>query len=173
MKKVERKKTGFTLIETLMAMSILGTALVLLSQSWSGAFVTVRKTQNNFEIASLLERKMIEIDRLYRGKDLESIPEEQSEDFGQDYPEYSWKLKSRKFEFPDLSSILISKEGGADEMTLSLIKQLGEGISKAVKEVTLTVVYSPKSSTKKQEHSLTTYFVNYDKELSFGMPGGG
>ena len=143
------KNSGFTLIETLLALSILGTALILLTQSWSGAFMSVRKTQTNFEISALLERKMSEIDILYRGKSIESIPEEQSEDFGEEFPQYAWKLKSKNFEFPDLSAALTSKDGGADQLTISLIKQLGEGISKAIKEVTLTVVFTPKGTGKK------------------------
>ena len=164
---------GFTLVETLLALSIMATALILLTQSWSGAFNSVRKTQHNFEVAALLERKMIEIDMLYRGKSVESIPDEQAEDFGEEFPQYSWKLKSKKFEFPDLSGILTAREGGADQMTMSLIKQLGEGISKAIKEVTVTVIYNPENSKKKPlEYSITTYYVDYDKEMSFGVPGG-
>ena len=165
---------GFTLVETLLALTILATALTLLAQSWSGAFSSVRKTQVNFEVASLLERKMIEIDNQYRGKSLDSIPEEQAEDFGQDFPQYSWKLKSKKFEFPDLTNILTSKDGGADQLTMSLVKQLGEGISKAIKEVTVTIIYTPPGGKRKPlEYSITTYFVDYDKEISFGVPTGG
>jgi general secretion pathway protein I len=174
MKKEVAKQLGFTLVETLLALAIMATALTLLAQSWSGAFSSVRKTQLNFEAASLLERKMIEIDALYRGKSLDAIPEEQAEDFGEDFPQYSWKLKSKKFEFPDLTNILTSKDGGADQLTMSLIKQLGDGISKAIKEVTVTVIFKPPGKNRKPlEHSITTYYVDFDKELTFGVPTGG
>jgi phenylalanyl-tRNA synthetase beta chain len=61
-----------------------------------------------------------------------------------------------------------------DEALQAIIKQLTEGLSKMVKEVTVTVIYkAPKSKLAKPlEYSVTTYFVDYDKEVSFGMPGG-
>ena len=53
---------------------------------------------------------------------------------------------------------------------MSLIKQLTEGLSKAVKEVTVTVIF--KGGKKPQEYSVTTYFVDYDREFQMGVPSG-
>lgn len=168
-----KKSSGFTLLETLLAIVILASGLMLLTQSWSGGFLRVRKTQAQFEIAALLERKMTEIELEYRGKNLDEIPEERSEDFGDKYPQYSWRMNSRKLEIPDISAASSSGEA-PDPFVTSLIKQLTEGLSKMVKEVTVTVIYkAPKSKLAKPlEYSVTTYFVDYDKEVSFGMPGG-
>lgn len=160
---------GFTLLETMIAMMIMAAAILLLANSWSGAFMRVKKTQLSFEISSLLERKMVEIETKYRGKPLDEISEEEEGDFGEDYPQYAWKLSSKKLEFPDLSASLIAREGGADQMLTNIIHQLSEQISKSVKEVTVTVIY--KQPKKNLEYSLTTYFVDYDKELNLGMPG--
>lgn len=167
------KIQGFTLLETLLAIVILSTSLLLLTQSWSGSFLRVKKTQSQFEIASLLERKMTEIELEYRGKSLEEIPEERSEDFGENYPQYSWKMSSKELQLPDISSAMASQDGGVDQITQSIIKQLTEGLSKMIKEVTVTVIYKPenRSPTKPLEYSVTTYFVDYDKNVSFGMPG--
>lgn len=167
------KNSGFTLLETLLAIAIVSTALILMSQSWAGSFQRIRKTQVNFEVASLLERKMTEIELEYRGKKLEEIPEEKSEDFGDEYPQYSWSMKSKALEMPDISASMSSQDGGVDQMTQSVVKQLTEGLSKMVKEVTLTVTYKPQNvkNAKPQDFSVTTYFVDYDKEVSFGMPG--
>ena len=161
-------KNGFTLLETLLAMAFLATALLLLANASSGAAARVNKTQTNFELASLLERKMGEIDRLYKEKPLSEIPEEKEDDFGDIYPKYSWKLKSRKFEFPDIASTLSAKEGGVDAMTLSLVKQMTDQISKSVKEVSVTVIF--KGPKKNIEVSATTYFIDFDKGISMGMP---
>lgn len=167
---LNNQKSGFTLIETLLAMVILSSALLLLTSSWSGATLRVKKTQQRFEVAALLERKMSEIELEYRGKSLDEIPEEKSEDFGSEYPQYSWKMASKKLEIPDISSTLSSKDGGADEFLMSLIKQLTEGLSKAIKEVTVTVIFN--NGKKPQEYSVTTYFVDYDREFALGIPGG-
>ena len=84
------KKNGFTLIETVIAMVILSSGLLLLANSWSGSFMRVRKTQLSTEVSALLERKMTEVEMEYTGKPLESIPEEKEDDFGSEYAQYSW-----------------------------------------------------------------------------------
>jgi general secretion pathway protein I len=166
-------KKGFTLLEALIAMVILSTAILLLSQAWSSTFVKLNKTQKIFEFAALLERKMAEVELKYRGKAVDSIPEEESGDFGETNTDYTWKMFSKPMEMPDLASTLTSKDGGADEILISLMKQLMEGLGKAVKEVTVTVMYRPKTASKTIEYSVTTYFVDYDKDISFAFPGMG
>lgn len=163
-----RNKKGFTLFETLLAVVILASALMLLTNSWSSSFLRVRKTQQQFEVAALLERKMTEIEIEYRGKPLDDIPEEKGEDFGSEYPQYSWRLTSQKLELPDISSTLSSRDGGVDEFTQTMIKTLTETISKSVKEVTVTVIYN--AQPKPLEYSITTYFVDYNKDVNIGVP---
>jgi len=164
-------KRGFTLVETLFAVVILSTALLLLSNSWSSSSLRVRKTQQQFEAAALLERKMTEIELEYRGKSIDEIPDDKNDNFGDDYPQYSWKMESHKLEIPDVSATLASQSGGVDQFTLTVIKQLTDGLSKAIKEVTVTVILAvPKG--KPLEYSVTTYFVDFDKNIGLGMPGG-
>ncbi|MGZ3771422.1 MAG: prepilin-type N-terminal cleavage/methylation domain-containing protein [Bdellovibrio sp.] len=167
------RKNGFTLIETVMAMVILSSGLLLLSNSWSGSFMRVRKTQLTTEVAALLERKMVEIEMEFQGKPLDSIPEEKSDDFGSEYPQYSWKMVSKEFEVPDFSATLTAKAGGADELTLTVMKTLAEHMSKTIKEVKVTVIY--KGNKKKPlEFSATQYFVDFDKEIPLpAFPGAG
>ena len=166
-----KRRRGFTLLETLLALVILSSGLLLLSNSWSGAFLRLRKTQTATEVAALLERKMVEVELEYKDKPLDSIPEEKTDDFGSDYPQYSWRLESRKLELPDLSSLLTSKEGGADETSLAVIRQLTEQMEKSIREVKVIVIYS--GGKKPQEYSVTTFFVNYDQQIAVpGMPGG-
>lgn len=165
-----KSSQGFTLLETVIAMVIMAGALVLLSNSWGGSFMRIRKTQQTFEVAAMLERKMNDIELEYRGKSLDEIPDEKDGDFGSEYPQYAWKLKARKLEFPDISSALTAQEGGAGAMLMSMVKQLSEYIGQSVKEVTVTVVLT--NNKKPLEFSVTTYFVDYDKEMNFGMPGG-
>ena len=161
---------GFTLLETMLAVVILSSALMLLANSWGGAHLRVRKTQRQFEVAALLEKKMTDVEIEYRGKSIDEIPEEKSEEeIGEEFPQYKWKLSSKKLELPDISSTLSAKSGGADQFMMQVVKQLSEGLSKAVKEVTVTVIYQDKNE-KPLEYSVTTYFVDYDKEIPLGAP---
>lgn len=163
---------GFTLVEVMLAMLILSSGVVLLTQSWSGSFLRLRKTKTNTELASLLQRKMLEVDLKYRGGSLESIPEEEGDDFGSDYPEYRWELKSRELEFPNLSSILTARDGGANETLIMVMSQLTDHLSKSVKEIKVIVYFKPESG-KEVSNSIVTYYVDFKKELAIAEALGG
>lgn len=163
-----KRNLGFTLIETVIAMGIMAGGLLLLVNTWGGSFIRIDRTQKQFELAALLERKMIDYDLKYRGKNIDEIDESQEGEF-EGYPEYKWKMKSRKLEFPDLASTLTSRNGGADAITISAIRQLTETLSKSIRELTVTVTYSRKGK-KPISHSVTSYFVNYDSAAPMGIP---
>lgn len=163
------KSKGFTLLETLIALVILAGGLTLLVTSWSGSFLRLRKTQFTYEFALLLEKKMGEIEFEFRGVPSDSIPDEKSGDFGDGYPGYTWKLTSKRMEFPDLSQVLAAQSGGSDQMTNMMMKQLITLINQSVKEITVTVTYAP-AKGKPVEHSVTTLFVDYNTPALGGGP---
>lgn len=163
--KLDRR--GFSLLEALVAMVILSGALILLSNAWGGAFRSIKKGKQQHEISLLLERKLTEIDIEFRGRPLTEIPEEREDDFGKDFPDTRWRLTSKEFEFPDLSS-LINAGGsqGSDPMAEMMFKQLGEMINKSIREVKVTILV--KDGSKTREYSAVTYFVDYSQNLSVG-----
>lgn len=161
------KEKGFTLLETLLALGIIASAIMLLSNAWSGSFSAIRKSKINYEIAMLLQRKMAELELEYRDKPLTEIPEEREEDFGKEYPKFKWKMTSKELKIPDLSSMLSNRKEGADETSQTIIKQVFETVSKSTKEVTLTITL--KTKKKPVEYSVTTYFIDYDQPLA--VPG--
>lgn len=162
------RNRGFTLLETLIAMVMLSAGIILLANSWGGSFMRVRKTQLSTEVAALLERKMVEIQMEYRDKPLDSIDDEKSDDFGSEYPDFSWRMNSKAFEVPDLAASLTARDGGANQTLIMIIKQMTEHLSKSIREVKVTVIY--KKGKKPMEFSATTYFVDYNRQLP--MPGG-
>ncbi len=161
-------KNGFTLLEVLVAVGLLVGSIIVVSTTWSGNFMRIRKANMYNNVAALLERKMVEIRAQYRLASILEIPDEEAGDFGSEYPLYRWQFKSQKFEMPDLSAVFISKDQGSDEL-LTLIKQTQEFISQSVKEGTVSVFV--KTGPKEVEFSVTTYFVDYNQELT--LPGGG
>lgn len=160
------RNKGFTLIETVLALVLLSSGLLLLANSWGGSFMFVRKAQFSTEVTALLERKMAEIEIEYTGKSLDSIPEEKEDDFGSEFPQYSWKMEAKEFEVPDISATLTSQEGGADQTSLTMMKTLTTHISKSIKEVRVTIFY--KGGKKPMSFSATQYFVDYDREIQLG-----
>ena len=167
-----RRADGFTLIEVLIALLITAAAIIAASSLWSGNFMRIRKAQLNYDVATLLERKMVEVEAKYKEKSLEEIPEEESGDFGSEYPQYRWTMKARELTLPDLTSVLVSQsDEGADEMLISMMKQLTEYLQKAIKEVKVSVFV--KRGGRELEFSAAQYFVDYSKEFAAAAGGGG
>jgi general secretion pathway protein I len=164
-----RNKKAFTLIEVILAMMVLSSGLFILTNAWAGTYNRLRKTQIQVQIAALLERKVTEIEKEFKGKSLESIPDEKEDDFGSDVPDYSWKMLARKLEIPDLSATLTSQDGGADPDLLRIMKTFTEHLSKSIKEIKITVIYHDKK--KPLTADVTIYIVDYNKPLP--IPGAG
>lgn len=160
---------GFTLIEVLVAMMILAGSLLVISNTWSGNLASFRKSRRIDTINYLLKKKATELELKYQDKSLDEVPEEEKGDFGNDYPDYKWALKSKKMEFPDLAPILLSKEGGSNDQLISIVRQMTETISKSIKELKVSVFV--KVGKKDQEFSVTTYLIDYNKSLSLGAGG--
>lgn len=163
---------GFTLLEVLISMIIIAGAILVLSNSWSGSFMKIRKATLNNNVATLLERKMVETEAKYKDK-FNDIPENETGDFGTENPMYTWELKSKELLVPDLTPLIVGKEGGADEMLITMIKQLTEYLNKTVKEVTVSVFV--KTPRRTLQYSATTYIIDYSQSLglSAGAAGGG
>ena len=165
----KKPEKGFTLLEVVLALMVMAAGLFILTNSWAGTYNRLRKTQIQVQIAALLERKITEVEREYKNKSLESIPEEKEDNFGSELPQYSWKMKSKKLEMPDLSAQLTSQEGGADATLLALMKTYTEYISKCVKEVNISVIY--KEGKKPVVADVTIYMMDYNRSLP--LPGAG
>ncbi|MCJ8276652.1 MAG: type II secretion system GspH family protein [Bdellovibrionales bacterium] len=161
------KKNGFTLFEVLIAMALMSSAAVLLVVAWGGNQVRVRKMAVNNQAAFLLDQMMSELEIKYRRRILQ-LPESEEGSF-EDNPNFTWAMKSRDFEMPDLRSLL--PPGDNDDLMLMVIDKLTEYLNESVKEMTVTVTYTRGKS--KVKYSATTFMVDYDRPLPLGIPSGG
>lgn len=164
----KNKPKAFTLIEVVLAMMVMTSGLMILTNSWSGTYNRLQKTNTQVQLAALLERKIVEIEREYKGKSLDSIPEEKSDTFGSELKDFSWEMKSQKLEIPDLSP-LFSGQGGENLDLTSIMRLFTEHLNKSIKEIKVTVRH--KKGKKPLEVSVTFYMIDYDRPLP--MPGGG
>ncbi len=166
----KKQINGFTLLEVVLALVVMASGLFILTNSWASTYSRLRKTQVQVQIATLLERKVTEIEREYKNKSLESIPEEKEDNFGSDLPEYSWRLRSKKFEMPNLSAMLTAQPGGADPILMGLMTTYTEFLGKCVKEVNVSVTY--KEGKKPIVADVTIYMMDYNKSLPLPSLGG-
>jgi general secretion pathway protein I len=157
---------GFTLIETLIALVITVGAGLLLSNSWSGNFLRVRKAAIYNNITLLLERKVVELEAKHQGKKLTEISDEEGT-FGETYPQYRWAFKTQPFEMPDPAALLPQSNEGQDAMLLTVLGKMREIVGKAILEGKVTVFV--RSGEKEISYSLTTYFIDYESDVDIGL----
>jgi len=82
------KRNGFTLLEVMVALSIIAIVLVSLLVSQSRSVSLQDETKFNTTAALLAQKKISEIESK-KGDDLTS----DSGDFGDDFPNYLWEIK--------------------------------------------------------------------------------
>jgi prepilin-type N-terminal cleavage/methylation domain-containing protein len=162
-------KRGFTLLEILLALTVMAGSIVVVASGWSGNFGRLRKAQVLNNVNLLLQKKLTELEAKNKNKAVDAIAAEEG-DFGSDFPEYRWTFEVQPFVMPDISSIILKNAGTANDMLLSMMTQLQEVISKAMAEGKVTVFV--KAGEKEFAYSVTTYFVDYNSEMNFGALGG-
>ncbi len=153
------KSRGFTLIEVVLALTILFGFFTVYNSSMSGTNFSLKKAEKLQVIASLLKSKLTELELKYNQLGYASIPESEDGDFGSDFKDLNWKAEVRELEFPDLTSLLIT-EDNQNEMMLTVVKKMTDHFSKNIKELRLTVSWQA-SAKQKMDFSATTYIVNY------------
>ncbi|MDZ4662315.1 MAG: type II secretion system protein [Pseudomonadota bacterium] len=163
---------GFSLLETLVAMMILSFSLIIISSTWGGNVLRLRKARLYNEVTFLLQQKMTEMELKYQNAPLEKIDEEDTGDFGKDFPDYKWEFNSQEFTMPDLASLLTSEKDRVSDMETSIVKQLTEVLSKSIKEIKVTVIVLKKGKEIKR-YALTSYIVDYNKDIALSPSGAG
>jgi len=166
---VNKNSKGFSLIEVLIALGIISSALMVLTSSWTSNFRRVRKAKIQTQVVYLLQKKMVEIETLYNDRPQDLPTEDQKGDFGKDYKRYSFTWKSQEFKMPDLSAALTTQEGGTDELTLTVIDKMREYFEDAVKEVSVTVFYKRSPKAKPLKYTISRLFVDYSVDINLGI----
>ena len=161
---------AFTLIEVVLAMMVMASGLFILATSWGGTYNRLRKTQIQVQLASLLERKIVEIEREYKSKSLDTIPDEKEDTFGEDLAAYSWRMTSQKLTLPNLATVIESQQEGVKSDLSSLMQIFSEHISKSVKEIKIEIKHKDAQKKKPVTVDAVFYMIDYDRPLP--VPGG-
>lgn len=170
---LHKSPRGFSLIEVLLALSILSGALLVVSMAWSTSNLRLKKMKTNYQVAYLLDYKVSELERKYRNE-ITLLPDEEEGDFSDlsdIYKDYTWKLVSKKFELPDLTPLLSQNQESSNPMMSMVLKQMTEFFNQSVKELTVTIIYKYKKNTV--QYSASTFLIDYNQVLPMPNMGGG
>jgi general secretion pathway protein I len=94
---INLKRGGFTLLEVMVALSIVASVMVPLLVSQSEGISIQDETKFRTTAALLAKKKISEIE--VKGKD-DLIPD--YGDFGDDFPGYFWEIKIQDLSFPEI-----------------------------------------------------------------------
>lgn len=169
-----RSQKGFSLIEVMVALSVIAGSLLVVSMAWSTSHLRMKKMKVNNQVAYLLDLKMAEVERKYKNE-ITLLPEEDEGDFNTlstDYKDYSWKLVSKKFELPDLTPLLGQDKQNGNPMMSMILNQMTDFFNQSVRELTVTVTYKFKKNSV--QYSASTFLIDYTQVLplpAVGAPG--
>ena len=170
--------SGFTLLEVMVALAILASALVAASEIVSGALRNHARARH-LEVATLLARgKMAALEERYEWKGFRLQDEEDEGTFEEDgHPEVKWRLEVKvppvELGPDDVMRVLTGSDEGLKELLSSpdkppqlgplqgmlqgVLARLGEKLKRGVRQVKLTVSWP--EGAREESFAVTTHMV--------------
>lgn len=175
-KSLKNNKEGFTLLEVIIAMSIMAIAFAAILAVEGGAINASARAKLVNQMVLLARNQMVETEFEIEGKRFEEIEKEKSGNFEKPNETVRWKRTVKELKFPKLTGGGGGKKsegaqdkdaesGGNSEMANMITKLITNFLSKALREVTVTVYW--KRGKGEQSYSLTTYWVDLNHEFNF------
>ncbi len=154
---------GFTLLETMIAMSIMVVAFGSILMVESASINTSTKAKQMIVVAMLAKRTMIESEYKFEGKTFAEFKKEESGTFEEPWRDYQWTRLVKEIEFPQLA---IGSGSGDGETTAveTMTKLLTKFLSKAVREVTVKITW--KKGSGEQSFAVSTYWVDLNHAMA-------
>jgi general secretion pathway protein I len=164
-------QSGFTLLEVIIAMTIMVLAFAAILSIESGGITAAEKTKQVNIVAMLARNKMIEMEYEIENKTFEEVKKEDGGDFPAPYENFRWTTEVKEVKFPALNLAGGGGEGEEDkggarevnDMVTLLTKLITNFLSKSVREVAVTIYW--KRPTSEQKFTVSTLWVDLNHEF--------
>ena len=169
------ENSGFTLLEVIIALAIMVLAFTSILSIEGGSINATARGKKMIVVGMLAKNQMIEQEFKIQGKTFDEVPKEESGTFEEPYADFRWKTAVKEIEFPKITAGGKTKPGGddgTDQFTDTISKLVTNFLSKAIREITVTILWNTsgdktdRDTKKDQSFSLTTYWVDLNYELS-------
>lgn len=163
-------RSGFTLLETMIAMAIMVVAFAAILMVESGSIKTTERAREMNTVSMLAKNAMIQAEFDTESKTFEEIKKEESGTFPEPYQDYSWTRKIKEIEFPNINMNPSQKQdskdsdsGSSDVATDMITKLVTQHLSKAIREINVTISWKRGSGV--QSYTVSTYWVDLNHEF--------
>jgi type II secretion system protein I len=162
LKKRNRRQSGFTLLEVMIAVAIMTVAYAAILTSQSGSIHQTVKTKE-LNLAGWLAKNVItESEHMFEGKPFTELPKVETKAFAAPYERFSWKREIKEMKFPELTQP--QKEGqGIPESLRLMVKNVTKFLNDSIREMVVTVNW--KSGGGDRSLTLSTYLVDLNVEF--------
>lgn len=179
-----RNESGFTLLETLIAVTVMLIAFAAILGIQSNSINATIRARSVTTVAMLLKDEMVQTEYEIQGKTFDEVKKEDAGNFPAPFTDYRWTRVVKEIEFPNLdmtsgggssstgtpsnkSGNQANNSEGPNEMLSLITKLVTQFLSKALREVTVTVYY--KTGGKEMSYSATTYWVDLNHEFQLSQ----
>ena len=145
---------GFTLLEILISVGILSTALVVFVTAQGSAFLASERGELLNQAVFLAREKMTEAEiKIEEDLAKSKFPDDSEADgtFDEPFDDFRWKQTIKKVEIP----VLGGGEEGENAMVATYAKNVMDEISKSVRELKVTVFWGEKDKPEEDQPQLT------------------
>ncbi|MBC7692457.1 MAG: type II secretion system protein [Methylotenera sp.] len=172
-----RSNSGFTLLETMIAMTIMLMAFASILMVESSSVRTSAKAKQMNVVAMLARNEMVKFENDFEGKPFAEVKKDETGQFKPPFQDYTWVHTVREMKFPAMnmsggggtakSGTSGDKvdTGGTDQIAELLTKLITQYFSDAIREATVTIKW--KRGASEQSFSVSTYWVDLNHEFKF------
>ena len=148
---------GFSLIEILIALGILAGAMMTTAVAVYSAMDHQTQNEERLQAILLANNKMVEVEaQIEADMEKKKFPQEKEEDgeFEPPFENYKWTYAIKKVEIP-----LSGQQGNENAAARGIMQTIMKDLSKAVRELKVTVSWVDAETEKDKEIILTTHIV--------------
>src|SRR5271170_6546980 len=165
--------SGFTLLEVIIALTIMVLAFTAILSVESGGISAAEKTHQINIVTMLARNKMIETEYAIENKSFDEVKKDDEGKFD-GYPDCRWTSTVKEVKFPSLNLQALNPSGGDDskapsgsqpisDLVTLMTKLITNFLSKAVREVDVTVYW--KRPSGEQKFTISTFWVDLNHEF--------
>ncbi len=168
---MKHSQSGFTLIEVMIAVGILAIGIGAILVAENNSLEVTLRAKRMTTVAMLAKNALIQAEREISGKSFTEVKPEENGQFDAPFQEFKWERKIKEITFPNILDQSKEKKdeiSKIDENTLRVVKIATGYLSKASREITVTIKWIDKK--EEQKFVVSQYWVDLNHEFNINAP---